>query len=771
MPKRPAVGSYLRFVARHTGASRSWATRSSPRVQNPRRALQRAALETLEHRTLLSATYYVSPSGTDAGPGTFAQPYKTIQDAANVANWGDTVDIEAGTYRETVHPAHSGVTFTNYNGQAVTVSGADLLTGWSNAGGSIYKASMPWDLGEGSNQVFVDGQMVSEARWPNSGPDVSHPNDSTVGGYANGILSDPSITQGNGFWNGATITIMPGEAWVSYTGVVSNSGPGWLQVSLPALGATEQPVAGNSYFLSGKFQALDAPGEWYRDSSGALYLWDPNSDNPGAHTVEVKHRQYAFDLGGVSNTTIQGISLFAATIHTDWGSSNTIINGISAEYLEQFNNLWGNGWSPPGPDGIELNGGNSIIENSTIAFSAGDGVYVSGAGARVTNNLIHDVDYSGTDAAGIRVTGGGAELDHNTIYNTGRDGINIEASPVQVLDNVVHDFVLQTYDGAGIYTVHNNGQGSPIAYNTVYNAHKNLAFGYGATGIMLDNDSSNFIVHDNTTANVDEGLKANNTSYNEQIYNNQFGASHDAIQTDGWTGFAFNWAGSQVYNNVFYNPSVMLGYNVAEWGNTFASGSPALNVWVTFPSPVPTAAPTPGAGSSGAASSGSSSPAATTSGSAGTQTTVGPKVPSKKLKTSAGSAIPVTATTLTGSIHGTFRQTPARPKAAATYTLAASAPLAGLGDFHLAGTAIGAIKADSATGTIRLISAKGSLTLALTVPNVKISDPMPTNFAYVATHATGAYKTLAAAKGTANLIFTTGSKALSGTFALTLAAS
>ena len=32
------------------------------------------------------------------------------------------------------------------------------------------------------------------------------------------------------------------------------------------------------------------------------------------------------------------------------------------------------------------------MSNSTIAYSAGDGVYISGASGRVTNCVIHDVD-------------------------------------------------------------------------------------------------------------------------------------------------------------------------------------------------------------------------------------------------------------------------------------------------------------------------------------------------------------------------------------------
>lgn len=714
MPRRAAVGTNLRFRFA-------------------------AAVEPLEGRTLLSSTWYVATSGNDAAAGSLAQPFKTIQAAANVAQTGDTVDVEGGTYRETVHPAHPGVTFTSYKGQTVTITGTDQVTGWSGTGGAVYKASMPWDLGEGSNQVFVDGQRVNEARWPNSSPDLLHPTEATVGAYSNGILYDQTITQGNGFWTGATITIAPGDAWVAYTGVVNNSGPGWLQVSLPGAGISqvETPVAGNSYFLSGKFQALFAPGEWYRDASGTLYLWDPTSDNPGAHDIEVKHRQYGFDLSGVANTTIQGINLFACTIHTDWGSTGTTINGITAAYVTQFNNLWDSGWAPPGPYGIELNGANSTLENSTIAFSAGDGVYANAPGVHVTNNVIHDVDYSGTDAAGVRVMSGNVTIDHNTIYNTGRDGINVGAAPVQVLNNVVHDFLLLTYDGAGIYTQRVNGQGSQIAYNTIFNAHKNNYSGLDACGIMLDNDASGFSIHDNVTANVDAGLKANNTSYNEQIYNNLFGASQYGIESNAWTGFAYSWWGTQLYNNVFYNGNLKLGANVSQWNNAFASGSPPLNVPAVAASPIPTPEPSVSTGGSVA--------------------------PSAASQSTSASAPPVT-----GTIEGKFVSTLKTAKRAATYRLGATASIAGLGAVRVTGGAIGAVVKGSATGMLRLANARGAITLSLYVPAMTNAMPTPSDFTYTITRATGTYKKLAGS-GILNLTFTpTNKRGTAGAFKLVL---
>src|SRR3954451_19744247 len=124
------------------------------RAPGPRAALPRtrlaavAAPETLEGRTLLS-TYYVATNGSDSADGSLGSPLRTIQQAANRADAGDTVVVRAGTYRETVTPAHSGsssrpITFKPYDGERVTISGADRVSGWSLNGGSVYKADQSW---------------------------------------------------------------------------------------------------------------------------------------------------------------------------------------------------------------------------------------------------------------------------------------------------------------------------------------------------------------------------------------------------------------------------------------------------------------------------------------------------------------------------------------------------------------------------------------------------------------------------------------------------
>ena len=79
---------------------------------------RRLRLEPLEDRSLLSVTLYVSPAGSDSNPGTLASPYLTIGKAATVLatqysnTGGNTVNIEAGTYRGPGNSQYAGGAIT-----------------------------------------------------------------------------------------------------------------------------------------------------------------------------------------------------------------------------------------------------------------------------------------------------------------------------------------------------------------------------------------------------------------------------------------------------------------------------------------------------------------------------------------------------------------------------------------------------------------------------------------------------------------------------------
>ena len=556
MPQPRAAGNRFSLFARRPAGTRL-----------------RAAIEPLESRVLLSNTWFVATNGSDSNPGTITAPFRTIQHAASTTRPGDTVMIRGGVYHETISPPVSGtqaapITFEAYSNESVTIDGADPVTGWGGGNGTGYHATQSWDLGEGNNQVFVDGRLMVEARWPNTNfADPSHPNlahaQSVWAGNGTTTIYDSSLSQPAGYWTGGIVHFTPGQGWVAYSATVLASGPGWVTFNYNPSSSWEAAASGMAYYLTGKFQALDSAAEWYRDPTTAqLYVWPPEGDSPASHLVEAKDRLYAFELSGVSNVTVRGINIFAATINTDANSSNIVLDHINAQYLSQFV-VQPDGWNPPKNSGIVLNGTNDLLENSQIAYSAGDGVYVGGTSCRVTNCVIHDVDYNAGDNAGIRVFGPWNTIDHNTIYNSGRDGIGQFGWSTHIDYNTIHDALLQTTDGGGIYTFRSDGYGGEIAYNRVYNVQ---SAGFGGVGIYLDDDSSYYLVHHNITWNVAAGMKVNSSAKYDQIYNNTLDATEFSIAKN-WA--VSDWTGTYIENNI-------LTHSI-EWGEMNATIQYNLN--------------------------------------------------------------------------------------------------------------------------------------------------------------------------------------------------
>jgi hypothetical protein len=155
------------------------------------------------------------------------------------------------------------------------------------------------------------------------------------------------------------------------------------------------PGPGNPYFLTGKLTELDGPGEWFMEGGSAtLYFETPAGDNPSQYLVEVKRRQFAFDLRGRSFITITGFNIFAATITSSAGSQYLLLDSLNAQYLSHYSLISSSLAAYFGiPDsGIILSGHNNVLRNSTIAFSAGNGVLIDGDGHKVFNNIIRDTD-------------------------------------------------------------------------------------------------------------------------------------------------------------------------------------------------------------------------------------------------------------------------------------------------------------------------------------------------------------------------------------------
>ena len=463
---------------------------------------------------------FVSPSGNDANPGTISQPFLTIQKCATTAVSGNTCQVRAGTYRETVTP-NPGVTITSYDGEDVTIDGSDPVTGWTLYKGSIYQARVTLSSGD-TNQLFVGSEMMTEARWPN-GNDLFHVNWATAGpGTTKTTVADSQLPAIN--WKGAKIHLWSGtDPWDPLTGTVTASSAGKL--TFAADGASYppyiQPQAGGYYYLFGILGALDTENEWvYNAKTGTLYFWAPGGVNPNKLNVRAKRRQLAFDLSGKSNVTIENLNLFASSVMMDGNSKDNTIDNINAQYISHFTSLpdvagyphsyW---YDHTSDSGIVLGGSGNVLENSTIAYSAGNGAAILGANDIVRNNLIHHIGYMGNYCSGVDLNfsvGEDNRIEQNTIYAAGRFAIDPLGGQHEDMGyNNLFDAMMLSRDGGEIYAGGFAATGTRIHNNWIHDTQSLImgaADNYPLAGIYLDEDTSGI--------EIDQNVIWNNAYYN-----------------------------------------------------------------------------------------------------------------------------------------------------------------------------------------------------------------------------------------------------------------
>ncbi len=597
---------------------------------------------------------FVSPDGNDTNDGRSPRSaFATVQRAADLAMPGDTIYLRAGTYREAVRPARSGtagmpITFASYPGERAVINGADPVPGpFTKGSGDIYSAPLADTYRSTNNfalQVFVDGEMIHLARWPDLGGDISRPVKSAITEFVSkirskstnlttGVVVDDALASAKVDAVGAEIFFQPNvEAWSwAFTGRVTEQSDGKLTFTSHndsgKDGGSGYPV-GSRYFLFNSLALLDAPGEWFYDAKAkTLSLITPSGDDPSAHRIEVKRRDWAFDLDGLSNIVIRDLDLFACSITTDraaggdglahdargqarypWRgkkqgiapASDILLCGLNAQYLTHFTDTsghfflqWGQG------TGIVLSGSNLTLRDSVLRFSAGNGVSVLGRGNRVLNNLILDTDYAAVDCAGINTAGPALTVDHEFAYNTiarcGRSGITprdmANSTPTQLVSRIHHNDIfhcmLQDWDGGGLYVAACDAKFVRIDHNLAHDID-----GFNTSGLYTD-FSKNYVFDHNLIWNTEwgfqlqgaygtDGRTATKTAVNNTLcYNNTIMVTN----TSGAPYGPFGFAGSKGENigTVLANNIISIRQPTPGWkpyANGFASAKITDNlVW------------------------------------------------------------------------------------------------------------------------------------------------------------------------------------------------
>ena len=547
---------------------------------------------------------YVSTTGNDNNIGTLEKPFKTLDAAIKKASFvtGKNVSIEmrGGIYSlgKTIEissadfSAHS-LKIRPYQNEKVTITGSKKIKPqWVPYKNGILKATL--DVINSPDQLFVNGSTMHMARYPNY--------DSTArvyNGTAADAISDERVKTWKNPTGGYIHALHQGE-WGSFDYLITgkdDSGKltyigGW-QNNRPA------PMHKQYRFVENIFEELDAPGEWFYDSSAkTIYLYPLKGTNIKNAEITISQLTDLIHISGSSSKPLKNISIsnlsfmqtarsFMLTkeplLRSDWtiyrggailldGTENVQINncnffelGGNAIFVSNYNKndvIRDNHIYNIGGNGIAFVGNPNTVRspafNYNLSVPWNEMDYMPGPKnsnypqyCSAQGNLIHNIGTIEKQVAGVEISMSfHITVRHNTIYNVPRSGINIG-------DGCWGGDVLEYND----------------VFNTVLETGDNGAFNsWGRDRFWSPNRN----VIDSIVA-AKPGIEFLDVIDPMIIHNNRFQCDHgwDIDLDDGSSNY-------QIYNNVCLNGGLKLreGYDRIVTNNILINNTFHLHVWL-----------------------------------------------------------------------------------------------------------------------------------------------------------------------------------------------
>ena len=464
--------------------------------------------------------YFVSPDGKDDNPGTLESPFQTLARVAAVLQPGDSCLLRNGVYRETLRPENSGkpgqpITYHAFPGETPILSAGDSLRDWRCEADGRWSAPMPVDLEDG-NQIFADGRMLTEARWPKDSGDLFQPARATASAGSPTSLTDPAISGEIDSWNGALLWCLGGHKWICWAGEITAFDPASHTLSFTCkMAATHwyTPVEGSEYVLMGAKAALSQPGEWWFDrTAGRIWIIPPDDGNPATLDIEARARRTAIDLSGLRHIHLHGLHFRGAGLRTDDASRHLRFEGLRGEYVAHSY------LRDASDEGILIAGANHVIRGCDFGYSSGSVVRLQGRHHKLLGNHIHHGNYGGLWRGTLSLSGRRHVVAHNSIHHSGRDLLSVHGLMESLVEhNDLSHAGWLTHDLGITYGHDTDFAGTLIRRNHV---HDCVAQGL-AEGIYFDHCSHNAIVYENLIWNIpDMPIQVNNPGHFNLIAHN-----------------------------------------------------------------------------------------------------------------------------------------------------------------------------------------------------------------------------------------------------------
>lgn len=375
-----------------------------------------------------AATYYVATNGNDANVGTaLSAPLRTIQKAMSKAVAGDSVQVRAGTYRESIDVSGTGGTAANpirvsgYNGEVPTVKGSEVVTGWTQHSGGIWKKTA-WAIN--SQQVFVD----FDSRPAKSLQQIGMPSSFYTSWEYNAPVGTglSSMTAGTFYYDGTAKTL--------YVWLPDGSDPNKHVMEVSTKRRLLFMRAPYIYLKGFAFRHTSSSN--VAQQSAAVEM----SANSLIEACDIQYTDFAglqmgYQVGGTevrnSNISNNGSSGVNASATYGFKVSNVTMNYNNNR---NFNTLWHAGGFKGATNAY------GTIENSVAAYNNASGIWFDyakgGSPIIIRNNFIHN---NGPKEAAIffEVSKNGL-IYNNILVNNTRRGIYLSAADnTRVFNNTI----------------------------------------------------------------------------------------------------------------------------------------------------------------------------------------------------------------------------------------------------------------------------------------------------------------------------------------------
>ena len=394
------------------------------------------------------ATYYVSNSGNDSNPGTSAsQPWKSLSKVNNLTpKAGDSILFKrGGAWVGTLTVSSSGatgnpITYGAYGtGEKPILYSSQRITGWTRHSGNIYKTNFNSSI----NQLFVDGERLRIARFPNSGYAFINSVQSSTTFSSNDL--NGSVNYSGAGWIGRT------RVWSYEAKTVTSSNSTTLTLNAPAHYQVDKD---EGFILLDKMEFLDSPGEWYHNkSTKTLYVWLPDGSSPSNHEIRGSVFQHGVILENKSHITLRDFAIKH--------SSDNGISGANCKYVTIENN----DIMFPDKVGIIIKNGtseNNTISNNKVRGANHYGIRIYGQHYLVSDNEILEIckfenfsrSATGNIIGGraIDLRGANNIIRYNRIIDTGNTGIGAYKAPNSIIEyNFIKDITQYLGDAGAIH--------------------------------------------------------------------------------------------------------------------------------------------------------------------------------------------------------------------------------------------------------------------------------------------------------------------------------